>query len=251
MRDRKLRLDPTDALHLLLAKPSGMAILCPPNQEPEALSMASGVEGASRAHAAVLFADVHRYSLLMARDEARTFARVLEARKLCEHLIGNYGGRVVQTVGDAIFALFPACEQAVRFALAFQADLASASIWRVDEEPLRFRIGIHWGEVVQAGGDVYGYAISIAERLQHLATPGGVCVSDAVRTCIEEARDLAWRSLGWRRLHNIDDAVLAYASDRCTEETAPPVPLLPEPAAAGEASLAVLPFEPLSSDPSD
>src|SRR5919199_545874 len=105
--------------------------------------MASGVEGALRANAAVLFADVHAYSVHMARDEARTWARILEARTLCRRLVRDYEGRLVQTVGDGIFALFPSCEQAVRFAIAFQADTANAEVWRADEEPLRFRVGIH------------------------------------------------------------------------------------------------------------
>ena len=147
--------------------------------------MASGVEGALRADAAVLFADVHAYSVHLARDEARTWARVLEARKLCRRLVRDYEGRLVQTVGDGIFALFPSCEQAVRFAIAFQADMASTSVWHADAQPLRFRVGIHWGEIVCADDEIYGYAISIAERLQRLAAPGGICVSEAVRACLK------------------------------------------------------------------
>src|ERR687883_1628642 len=96
----------------------------------EAFSMASGVEGALRADAAVLFADVHGYSVHLARDEARTWARVREARKLCRRLIRDYGGRLVQTVGDGIFALFPSCEQAVRFPPAFQAHNPRAPLLR-------------------------------------------------------------------------------------------------------------------------
>src|SRR5919206_939319 len=150
-------------------------------QKVEAFSMASGVEGALRADAAVLFADVHGYSVHMARDEARTWARILDARTLCRRLIRDYGGRLVQTVGDGIFALFPSCEQGVRFALAFQTDSASAELWRPEEEPLRFRVGVHWGEIVYAGDEIYGYSISIAERLQRLARPGGICISESVR----------------------------------------------------------------------
>ena len=224
--------------------------------------MASGEEGALRADAAVLFADVHGYSVHMARDEARTWARVLEARKLCRRLVRDYEGRLVQTVGDGIFALFPSSEQAVRFAIAFQADMAAGAVWRSDSQPLRFRVGIHWGEIVCADEEIYGYAISIAERLQRLAAPGGICVSEAVRACLKKTPDIAWRSLGWKRLHNIDDAVMTHELDRegqGRDVAAPtyPEPRAPypgardEPAPPGEASLAVLPLVPLTDEPTD
>jgi adenylate cyclase len=219
--------------------------------------MASGVEGALRADAAVLFADVHAYSVHIARDEARTWARVLEARKLCRRLVHDYDGRLVQTVGDGIFALFPSCEQAVRFAIAFQADMAASAIWHADAQPLRFRIGIHWGEIVCADEEIYGYAISIAERLQKLAAPGGICVSEAVRACLKKASDIAWRPLGWKRLHNIDDAVMTHELDgegpmpgAAAAAAAYPEPR-EEPAPPGEASLAVLPLVPLTDEPTD
>src|ERR1700712_5515520 len=143
------------------------------SKRQKALSMADGVEGDRRIDAAILVADVHGYTAHMARDEARTFARVLMARQLCGRLIADYGGRYVQTVGDSILAFFEQPEQGVRFACAFQRDAARALAWD-DAEPLRFRIGLHWGQVVLAGGEVYGYAISIAERLQRLSAPGGV-----------------------------------------------------------------------------
>jgi adenylate cyclase len=218
--------------------------------------MADGVEGSRRQKAAVLFADVHGFSMHLARDERRTYARILDARRLCRRLVADYGGRVMQTVGDGIFALFNEAEQAVRFSLTFQRDMANDTVWSLDEQPLRFRIGIHWGEITYAGEEAYGYHINIAERLQRLAAPGGVCISDAVRTRLTQASDLCVRPIGWRRLHNIDDAILAHEiSNYANGNGAAPAdePVLPPRPEAGEdtASIAVLPLTPLSSEPTD
>jgi TolB-like protein/class 3 adenylate cyclase len=219
--------------------------------------MADGLEGAQRGLAAVLFADVHGFSMHMAQDEVRTYGRILEARRLCGRLVGDYGGRVVQMIGDGIFAVFAEAEQAVRFALTFQRDMANDTVWSLEQQPLRFRVGIHWGEVTVTGDDIYGYHISIAERLQRLAAPGGVCISDAVRARIGQVGDFSIRPIGWRRLHNIDDAILAHEIAAYGNGNGGVVPcdepILSAEAAVGEdaASLAVLPFTPLSSEPTD
>jgi adenylate cyclase len=218
--------------------------------------MADGVEGSRRQKAAVLFADVHGFSMHLARDERRTYGRILDARRLCRRLVADYGGRVMQTIGDGIFALFNEAEQAVRFSLTFQRDMANDTVWSLEEQPLRFRIGIHWGEITYAGEEAYGYHINIAERLQRLAAPGGVCISDAVRSLLAPASDLCIRPIGWRRLHNIDDAILAHEiSTYANGNGGAPAdePIVPPGPEAGEdtASIAVLPLTPLSSESAD
>jgi adenylate cyclase len=110
-------------------------------------------------------------------------------------------------VGDSILATFPRAGGAVAFAVAFQEDMAREEVWHPGELPLRFRIGVHLAEVTVYGDDVVGLGVNLAHRLQQLAAPGGVCVSDEVRRELADQPDLAWRTLGWRRLHNIDGPV--------------------------------------------
>ncbi|HEX8373633.1 MAG TPA: adenylate/guanylate cyclase domain-containing protein, partial [Geminicoccaceae bacterium] len=217
--------------------------------------MVGVAEGARRERAAVLMADVQRYSLHLARDEAGTYDRLGRAVARFRALVGDYGGRFVNAVGDSALATFPRAADAVAFAVAFQEDMAREELWHAGELPLRFRIGIHVAEVTVTGGDVVGLGVNLAHRLQRLAAPGGVCVSDEVRRELADQPDLAWRTLGWRRLHNIDGPVFAYAVGRerdaaAFDAQAAPTPA-PTPEVADGASLAVLPLDPLSDEPAD
>lgn len=211
-------------------------------------------EEARRERVAVLLADVQRYSLHLARDEAGTFGRLARALARFRALVADYGGRFVNAVADSALAVFPTAAEAVAFAVAFQEDLAREGVWHAGELPLRFRIGVHVAEVaVAADGGVAGYGVNLAHRLQQLAPPGGVCVSDEARREVGDRPDLAWHTLGWRRLHGFDSAVLAHTVDRArgtleTPRTADPPAA---PVEAGGASLAVLPLAPLSDEPAD
>lgn len=212
-------------------------------------------EEARRERAAVLLADVHRYSLHLARDEVGTYDRLVRAVARFRALVGDYGGRFVNAVGDSALAVFPRAPDALAFAVAFQEDMAREEVWHAGELPLRFRIGIHFGEVTVSRDGVTGLAVNLAHRLQQLASPGGVCVSDeARRELADHPADLAWRSLGWLRLHNIEDPVLAYLIGREPEAAvAQPVPPSTTilPGFADGASLAVLPLDPLSEEPAE
>lgn len=211
---------------------------------------------ARRELAAVLFADVAGYTRHLARDEAGTVDRVGRALERALRLVGDYGGRVVDTAGDGVFAVFADARDAVRFAVAYQQDLAGEELWQPDEARLRFRVGIHLGEVQAGPGDkVSGLSVNIAARLQTLAGPGGVCVSDDVRRSLDGEPGLAWRQVGWRRLHNVDSPVLVHsvgpgprgAAAVAAAET-PCAEGMPD---GGEASVAVLPLDPLSDEPMD
>lgn len=214
-------------------------------------------EEARRERTAILMADVQRYSLHLARDEVGTHDRLGRAVARFRALVADYGGRFVNAVGDSALATFARPADAVAFAVAFQEDLAREEMWHAGELPLRFRIGIHVAEVTVTGEDVAGLGVHLTHRLQQLAAPGGVCVSDEVRRDLADQPDLAWRSLGWRRLHSIDGPVLAYAVGRERDaaileaQPAPTPPPPPTPDAADGASLAVLPLDPLSEEPSD
>ena len=159
-------------------------------------------------HAAILFADVKGYSVLISRDEVGTYERLRRARALFQALVGDYGGRIVDEAGDGVLAAFPDAGKAVDFALAVQHDLANAAAWQGEIGPFAFRMGIHVGPVHRDGDRLYGKTLIIAQRIQEVAPPGRVCVSDSVREFVETRRDLRCIGLGMRQLKILVQVIL-------------------------------------------
>ena len=213
------------------------------------------MSGPCRQVAAILFADVHGYSRLMSRNEERTYHRVTQALKLIRSLIGDYGGRVEHVAGDGVLALFESAAQALQFAVAIQREFRNDAVWNADDEPITFRIGINLGEVFLGGETIQGHSVNVAARIQALARPGGICITNAVERAVRDALELEIRPLGLRSLKNIGEPVEVFA----IEINGPSVPAstgwLPredevlEPPT--EASVAVLPLDNLSGDPRD
>ena len=204
-------------------------------------------------HAAILFADVKGYSVLISRDEVGTYERLRRARALFRALVKDYGGRIVDEAGDGVLAAFPDAGGGVDFALAIQRDLANASAWHGDSGPFAFRMGVHVGPVHRDGDRLFGKTLIIAQRIQEVAPPGRVCVSDAARAQIEQRSDLRCVSLGERQLKNLERTRVyrvEWATDRVEAELAR---FAGETAsgATEDASIAVLPLENLSDLPSD
>lgn len=202
-----------------------------------------------RVQAAVLHADVQGYSLHMGQDEAGTFRRVMVAIELFRRLIGDFGGTVVDAAGDSILATFLEPAAALRFAIAFQADWACNEFCEEGAAPLRFRIGLHLGEVRSASGVVYGQAVNIAARLQGLAPAGGICASQDLRSAVAAEPSIPWRPLGPARLRNIDLPVMAFTlapQANAPAVTGGSVPDLPLPST--EPSIVILPFSTESVD---
>jgi adenylate cyclase len=188
---------------------------------PEALS-----DAPRRQLSAILFADVHGYSRLMAKNEERTYQRVSQAIRLIRSLIGDYGGRVRHVAGDGILALFESAAQALRFAVAIQREFRNEAVWHGDDEPIAFRIGINLGEVLLGGeANVQGHSVNVAERVQALAQPGGICITDVVQRAASHVVVGRLRRLGLKYLKNIDKPIEVFAVDvNGTEVTAfPPV----------------------------
>jgi adenylate cyclase len=207
-----------------------------------------------RQQSAILFADVHGYSRLMSRAEERTFQRVSQAIRLIKALIGDYGGHVEHVAGDGVLALFESAAQALRFAVAIQREFRNEAIWAADDEPIAFRIGIHLGEVLLGGeASVQGHSVNVAARIQALAQPGGICVTEAVQRAVRDSLGVAMRKLGPQSLKNISEPIEVFA----IEVNGAPLPVSTElPAAPSEiikpfteASVAVLPLDNLSNDP--
>ncbi len=209
----------------------------------------------NRQRAAVLFADIYGYSRLMNKDELGTYERVTRSIALIRSLIDDYGGQVVQTVGDGVLALFEDARDALRFAIEMQREFRNDSVWNADGDPIAFRIGINEGEVLVGENGVQGHCVNVAARIQAIAKPGGICISATVRDIVHEATDYSMRTLGPRKLKNIADPVEVFSievngreSQRAIEVSAQAEAVAIEPE---QVSVAVLPLGNLSGDPRD
>jgi TolB-like protein/class 3 adenylate cyclase len=210
---------------------------------------------------AILFADVHGYAKLMDRNEERTYERVARAIRLIRSLIGDYGGRVMNVAGDGVLALFETAPQALKFAVAIQQEFRNDAVWNADDEPVAFRIGINLGDVlVDDEANVQGRSVNVAARIQAMAQPGGICVSEAVRRAVHDSLGIPIRSLGPQVLKNIAEPIEIFAIEingpqvpQASSPLRPPDPVGQSLASAPrpEASVAVLPFDNMSGDPRD
>ncbi len=161
--------------------------------------------------AAILAADVVGYSRLMADDETATIAALDAARAVfAEHIAANQG-RVVDTAGDSVLAIFETTAGAVEAAMAVQTALAEAAEDVPEARRMRFRIGVHLGDIHEkADGTIYGDGVNIAARLEGLAERGTVAVSDAVQATIRGRVSFGFADLGEHEVKNIEHPVRAY-----------------------------------------
>lgn len=147
--------------------------------------------------AAILAADAAGYSRLMAIDDRATVAALDAARTVFRAQIESNHGRVIDMAGDSVLAVFDTAAGAVTAAVAVQHELSMSCDAAPQDRQMRFRIGVHMGDVIEkADGTVYGDGVNIAARLQALAEPGGITVSDAVHGAVraKSARSLSIRA---------------------------------------------------------
>ena len=201
--------------------------------------------------AAILAADVAGYSRLMGEDEEGTLAALTAHHtELIEPCITEHRGRVVKTTGDGLLAEFASVVDAVRCAVAFQEGMRDRNTETSKDRRIDFRIGVNLGDVIVQDDDVYGDGVNVAARLEGLAKPGGIVVSGMVHEVVRPKLDFGFDDLGPQAVKNIAEPVRAFSIH--TEVIAPsleglkertPLPLPDRP------SIAVLPFENMSSDP--
>ncbi len=172
-----------------------------------------GEASPQRKLAAILSADVAGYSRLMGVDEAGTHERLMAHRALVEGAVAAHRGRVVGTAGDSVLADFPSVVQALSAAVAAQRALGEANQGLDSERRLEFRVGINLGDVIVEGDDIFGDGVNVAARLEALAAPGGICVSDKVYEEVKNKLDLRFDDRGAHRVKNIAEPIHVYAVD--------------------------------------
>ncbi len=200
--------------------------------------------------AAILAADVAGYSRLMSADERATVAALDRARAVFRKSIESSQGRVVDMAGDSVLAIFESAAGAVSAALAIQNELAAASGAVPEDRKMRFRVGVHLGDVIEkADGTIYGDGVNIAARLEGLAEPGGIAVSEAVQATQRNRAEVAFRDLGEHAVKNIAHPVHAFQVQSHAGEAEPAQRACPQLALPDKPSIAVLPFDNMSKDP--
>ena len=167
--------------------------------------------GVTQRVAAILAADVAGYTRLMADDETATIEALDAARAVfIEHTQANQG-RIVDTAGDSVLAVFETTAGAARAAMAIQARLAEINEPVPEARCMRFRIGIHLGDIHEkADGTIYGDGVNIAARLEGLAEPGAIMVSDVVQGALRDRLDVAFADAGSHEVKNVKNPVRAY-----------------------------------------
>jgi TolB-like protein/class 3 adenylate cyclase len=208
----------------------------------------------TRRLAAILAADVAGYSRLMGADEEGTLERLKALRReLLDPKIAEHHGRIVKTTGDGLLVEFASVVDAVRCAVAVQQAMPERDTGVAADSRIELRIGINLGDVIVEGDDLYGDGVNIAARIEALAYPGGVFVSNTVHDQVRDRLPFVFEDLGEQQVKNIARPVRVY---RVRPEGPHPNP--PPPAGEGgvgvlplpnKPSIAVLPFGNMSGDP--
>ena len=174
----------------------------------------------------LLCADVEGYTRLMGADEAGTLDTLRRYRAAMATLVERHEGRVVNTWGDAVIAEFPSVVEAVQCAVETQQEVSTYNGGLPEPRRMRFRIGIHLGDVMVEGDDVYGDGVNIAARLQERAEPGGILISGPVYDQVHNKLSIGFDCLGQQQLKNVVNPVTGY---RVLQVGAGPPPRAPPP----------------------
>jgi adenylate cyclase len=199
---------------------------------------------------AIFAADVEGYGRLMGRDEVATLRNLTERRQILDGLIASHRGRIANTAGDSVLAEFSSAVDAVQCAVEAQAAWAEANGRVPPDRRVKFRIGVHVGDVMVRAGDLFGDGVNIAARLQSSAAADGICISSAAHEQVKKILPLTFVDLGMQYLKNIEP-IRAYAVSVAAEpsqaarlaDAQTPLALPDKP------SIAVLPFTNMSGDP--
>lgn len=213
--------------------------------------------------AAIISADVVGYSRLMGRDESGTLARLREHRKQrLEPILDRFGGRIVKLTGDGALVEFASAVDALAAAITFQQAVTDANRDQPQDSAIVFRVGLHLGDLIVDGDDLYGDGVNVATRLESEAPPGGIVVSGDMHNAVTGRLKATLADLGDLSLKNIDRPIRAYSVSwnavdwsAVSDATAPSMELASAApteirlALPDKPSVAVLPFDNMSGDP--
>ena len=209
-------------------------------------------ERVQRRLAAIMAADVVGYSRLMGSDETGTLAALKELRaELIDPTIAEFQGRIVKLMGDGALVEFASVVDAVECAVRIQRGIVTRNADIPESKRIAFRIGINLGDVIIEGDDIYGDGVNVAARLEGLAEPDGICISDLVHQSVAGKLELSFEDMGEQSVKNIAEPIRTYRIDvgipgirsDDASSTTTDAGFLERPA------LAVLPFENLGGDP--
>jgi adenylate cyclase len=217
---------------------------------PEASPLAT--EHVERRLAAVLAADVAGYSRLMGNDEEGTLARLKFLRKtLIDPAIASHRGRIVKTTGDGVLVEFASAVDAARSSAEVQRRMAEQNAAWPQEQRIQFRIGIHVGDIIIDDNDIFGDGVNIAARLEGIAEPGGVCISDDTHRQIRGKIDVTFDDMGEQNLKNIVEPMRAWQlrlAGQAAPAIRPSLPPTPDLKLPDKPSIVVLPFDNMSAE---
>jgi adenylate cyclase len=168
------------------------------------------VEKLKRKLTTIFCADVQSYSTLMATDEADTLQRLQRYRAIMGELFERHDGRKVNTWGDAVIAEFGSVVEAVRCGVEIQDAIGAENRDLPEAKQMWFRIGINLGDVMQDGTDLYGDGVNVAARLESLADPGGIMVSETVYDLTHRQLSFAYDFAGEQKVKGQDNPIVGY-----------------------------------------
>ena len=176
------------------------------------------VDRVQRRMAAILAADVVGYSRLMGKDEEATLATLKAHREVVDDLVAHHQGRVFGSAGDSVLAEFASPVEAVRCATEIQLAIDKRNNGLPEASRMRFRIGVNLGDIIVDGDNLMGDGVNVAARLEALAPPGGMCISEAIHSQVRDRLSLDFLDLGERKVKNIARPVRAYRIPLASEE---------------------------------
>ena len=200
---------------------------------------------------AIMAADVAGYSRLMHNDEEATHAALTALlADAVEPVIAEHGGHIVKNTGDGFLAEFPSAVEAVRTAMQFQNRIHELTMDDAEDRRIAFRVGINIGDVIVEAHDIFGDGVNIAARLEGVAEPGGICISQTVLNHARDKVSFEVEDAGEQTLKNIARPVHVYrVIIEPSRRPATPKPEIPALALPDKPSVAVLPFTNMSGDP--
>ncbi|MFQ5625761.1 MAG: adenylate/guanylate cyclase domain-containing protein [Methyloligellaceae bacterium] len=160
--------------------------------------------------ATILAADVVGYSRLMGEDEEATLQKFQACQEVIEALVAKHSGRVFSGAGDSVFAEFASPVEAARCAVEFQQQIEQRDSDLPEDRRMRFRIGINLGDIIVEDGNLFGDGVNVAARLETMAPPGGICISESVYHQIRNKVPFGYECLGEHSAKNIAEPVIVY-----------------------------------------